>query len=445
VIVRSLLMLPLAAVLAAAPATQARRKYPRRTPVVEAVERTRAAVVNLNTTRVVREWADWPHRGIVNERRVPSLGTGCIISRLGYIVTNWHVVENVDSIRVTLRDKTTYPAHVVVRDPDLDLAILKIEPAKPLPEIPLGTSSDLMIGETVIAVGNPFGYQHTVTTGVISALERSVQRTNGLVYNNLIQTDASINPGNSGGPLLNINGEMIGMNTAIRTGAENIGFAIPVDTVKQGLARLLSIRRLRHTWHGATTRELTAKELPSGPGAAVVKTEAGSPAAKAGLKPGDIVTAIDGKRVTNTIDFEMLLLPKSAGDTCRVAVVRAGEKVQANLTLRKAPVPKVVEAAWQRMGMEVELLPAARAKQLPDGWRNGMRVTRVLRRGLAAAAGLEPGDILVAMAGYRVESLSHLDYILKQHDRRVRVRLFLVRGGRTFSSLLVVGEPNGNG
>jgi serine protease Do len=418
-------------------------KYSRRSAVVEAVERARPAVVNLNTKRYARKLA-WPFGQFIVKEEIPSLGTGCIISRLGYIVTNWHVVKDVDEITVTLLDKTSLRARLVVRDPDIDLAILKVDASRPLPELTLGSSSDLMIGETVIAVGNAFGYRHTVTTGVVSALGRSIRISNDLIYRNLIQTDASINPGNSGGPLLNINGEMIGISAAIRAGAEGIGFAIPVDTVKQSVSRLLSIKRLRHTWHGAILRELTAAELARQRGAAIVKVEPKSPAAKAGLARGDIVVALGQRQVLNTIDFQAALLDVKAGQTVKVTYMRGGRRTQTSLTLQRAPIPETVVEAWQRTGMELEPIASQRAAQLPKDWTGGLRVMRVHARGAAAGAGLRTGDIIVGMAGFRVTSLNDLAYILNLFDRRVRARLYVVRGARSLTTQLIIMEPKGH-
>src|SRR5262249_53556146 len=223
---------------------EARGPNPRRTPVVEVVEKVRAAVVNIHSERTVQAGtAEELFALAPSQNRINGMGSGIVIDPRGYLITNQHVVEDVNLIRVRLNDGTTATARVLARDNESDLALLKIDVNKPLPTIPLGTATDLMVGETVIAIGNAYGYDHTVTVGVVSAIKRDVTLNKDISYKSLIQTDASINPGNSGGPLLNINGELVGVNVAIRAGAQGIGFAIPVDTMMRVAADMLSVRR----------------------------------------------------------------------------------------------------------------------------------------------------------------------------------------------------------
>src|SRR5439155_27226771 len=220
--------------------------------------------------------------------RVNGMGTGIIIDPRGYIVTNHHVVEDVNVLRIRLADGTAASARVVARDLDYDLALLKIDVYRALPTIPLGTSQDVMVGETVVAIGNAYGYEHSVTVGVISAIKRDVVLNKEMSYKALIQTDASINPGNSGGPLLNINGELIGVNVAIRAGAQGIGFAIPVDSMLRVAADMMSVRRRSNLVHGLAGRDrvtthqgkIVQREL------VVEDVEPGSPAARAGVQRG---------------------------------------------------------------------------------------------------------------------------------------------------------------
>src|SRR5262249_51814867 len=184
-----------------------------------------------------------------------GMGTGIIIDPRGYIITNQHVVEDVNVIRVRLADGSNYNARVVARDGESDLALLKIEASRPLPVIPFGTANDLMVGETVVAIGNAYGYEHTVTRGIVSATKRDVTLNKDISYKSLIQTDAAINPGNSGGPLLNINGDLIGVNVAIRAGAQSIGFAIPVDTMLRVATDMMSVRKRSGIVHGMICRD----------------------------------------------------------------------------------------------------------------------------------------------------------------------------------------------
>jgi serine protease Do len=215
----------------------------RQTPVVDVVRRVRDAVVNIHSERTAQgPLTDELFGTSPSQSRVNGMGTGIVIDPRGYLLTNYHVVEDVSVLRVRLGDGSTFSAHVLQRDPQADLALLKIEPHRPLATVPLGTSSDVQVGETVIAIGNAYGYEHTVTVGVVSAINRDVTLNKDVSYKALIQTDASINPGNSGGPLLNLNGELIGLNVAIRAGAQGIGFAIPVDTMIRVAARMLQGR-----------------------------------------------------------------------------------------------------------------------------------------------------------------------------------------------------------
>ncbi|MFM7108237.1 MAG: S1C family serine protease, partial [Planctomycetaceae bacterium] len=253
----------------------------RRTAIVLAIESQRDAVVNIHGQKVVGE-----DEAGAEARRVNGMGTGVIVDPRGYVVTNFHVVEGVRRIEVTLSDGRTTSASLVSHDPRTDLAVIKIAADAPLPVVTIGTSSDLMIGETVLALGNAYGYEHTVTRGIVSALHRDVEVSRTQRYDDLIQTDASINPGNSGGPLLNINGEVIGINVAVRAGAQGIGFAIPIDHVLEVVTTLMSVERVDHTWHGIVAKS------DGRPGVVVEAVHRESPAATVGVRAGDLITRI---------------------------------------------------------------------------------------------------------------------------------------------------------
>ena len=206
----------------------------RRSPVVEAVRRSQPSVVSISSEKKASSNSRWPFTTEENQRpRVSGMGTGVIIDGRGYILTNQHVVDKVQGIEVHLLDGSSYPAQVLQQDVAMDLAILKVEAGKPLPAVAVGSSADLEVGEEVITIGNAFGYENTVSVGIVSALNRNVTLSDEQVYRNLIQTDACINPGNSGGPLINIDGELVGINVAVRAGAQGIGFALPIDEVKR--------------------------------------------------------------------------------------------------------------------------------------------------------------------------------------------------------------------
>lgn len=300
----------------------------RRTAIVRAIQTSRDSVVNIHGEKFVSDTGD-----DAEDRRVNGMGTGVVIDPRGYAVTNFHVVDGVREIEVTLASGRTVAARLISHDRRTDLAVIKIDTVDPLPVIQLGTSDDLLTGETVLALGNAFGYEHTVTRGIISALHRNVDVSPTQRYEDLIQTDASINPGNSGGPLLNIHGEMIGINVAVRAGAQGIGFAIPVDSVLRIVTRLLSIERIDHTWHGLVCRTC-------GTGAMIETVHSQSPAETIGMRAGDIILRVADKNVTSQLDIERALLGRKAGEVVAVTVTREGDEKNLSLALAKAKQQK---------------------------------------------------------------------------------------------------------
>ncbi len=373
----------------------------RRTAVVEAVEKAQPAVVNISSEKKAASSSRWPFSPEENQRpRVNGMGTGVIVDGRGYILTNHHVVDKVQGIQVQLLDGATYPARVLQVDQVLDLALIKIEPASTLPAITIGASSDLMVGEPVIAIGNAFGYENTVSVGIVGALHRDVTLSDDQVYRNLIQTDASINPGNSGGPLLNIDGEMIGINVAVRAGAQGIGFALPVDEVKRAAADMLSTRRLAATWHG-----LVAAETVRGDQHMVVAADVqrGGPGEAAGLRPGDELIRIGGMPVANALDVERAFLDARPGVPSQVVVRRGGAETTVALDVR--PLPRGVNVAapgpddpvWDSLGIKTAAVPSEDVVGVNPKLRGGLLVQAVSPGSPAAAAALQPGDILVGM------------------------------------------------
>src|SRR5580698_2702412 len=333
-----------------APATV--REDNRETPLVKAVQRARAAAVNIHTektTPVTDPAFATPGR---HGRKVNGMGTGIIIDERGYIVTNHHVVNGVDKLSVTLASGNTFDAVVISEDPIRDLAVLKIQASVPLTVMPLGTSSDLMLGETVFAIGNAFGYESTITVGIISALHRDVEVNDTQSYKNLIQTDAAINPGNSGGPLNNVNGEIIGINVAIRAGAQKIGFAIPIDDARKVIADLMKIEYFDGTYHGMVGRDIkngTERRL------VVDGARPGSPAEMAGLRPEDVILRAGGRPVTDEADFERALLGHAVGEEVQVVVQREGKSQ--TLALKLAPATAEMTAATGTGNIVVHTLP----------------------------------------------------------------------------------------
>ena len=260
------------------------------TPLVKAVRSCMESVVNIHTEKAAP--ADKESRFLTQKpRRVTGMGTGIVVDERGYIVTNYHVIHDVDQITVTLQNGETLAGRKISFDRKHDMAIIHIDPTKPLTVMPLGTSSDVMLAEQVFAVGNAFGYEHTVTSGIVSAIGRDVEVDETQSYENLIQTDASINPGNSGGPLLNVNGQVIGINVAIRAGAQRIGFALPIDEARRTIARLLSTERLSGVSHGVFTTDV---KTPTEQKLVIDDVMDGSAAAICGLKNGDVLTGSPG-------------------------------------------------------------------------------------------------------------------------------------------------------
>jgi serine protease Do len=300
---------------------QARGEYNRRTPIVEAVEKTRAGIVTIKTEK--RD--AWGRKEIV--------GTGVVVDERGYVVTNRHVVAAAEQLTVHLDDGTRLEAEVLAEDAAHDLAVLRVRARNPLQALPLGPAGDVLVGETVIAVGSPFGYSNTVSTGIVSAVGRRITLPGGDVLGNVIQTNASINPGNSGGPLLNINGEVIGINVAVRDGAQGIAFALSADMVAQVLSRQLSAARVAGVCHGLTCRELVA---PGGESRQRLVVEAGSGEELVAHK-GDEVLRVGGQAVTNRFDLERALWEHRPGDQVEIAVRRQGKEIVLALTLSPAP------------------------------------------------------------------------------------------------------------
>jgi len=418
----------------------------RRTPVVIAVERAAPAVVNISTksVRLVRPyfWMDVPEifkqhfADLFRPQRqvTGSLGSGVIISPKGYIVTNAHVVQQADEIIVTLADESQRKAELVSADPQADLAIIKIEPAKPLAAIRLGTSSDLMIGETVIAVGNPFGYEHTVTTGVVSALGRTIEAGPQQKQEGLIQTDAPINPGNSGGPLLNIRGELVGINTAIRAGAQGLGFAIPVDKVRGIMIDLLAVRRAGQPWLGL--KFSPDLRLP-----VVASVEKDSPAAKASLAPDDRIETLDGRPVPDVIEFETALLDRKVGDTVRLGVSRGGHEVEARVTLVETPKPDGAKLSRAQFGLHVQELKPELAATLHLAVERGLLVAGVDPGGPAATVGFQNGDVIVQIDRYRIADLETLGNLLAQVQKGDRILFYVVRENTVARAVMTARGP----
>lgn len=425
------------------PRAHAERTTARQTPLVRAIQRVRPAVVNIRSQKTVSTPnALFPHLG-PTQNHLSGMGTGVIVDERGFVVTNYHVIEEVSSIRATLVDGSTHTAEVIARDPETDLALLKIHPLGPLEVMPLGTSDDLMYGETVFAVGNAFGYEHTITQGIISELHRDVRLSERQAYYDLIQTDASINPGNSGGPLINMDGEMIGLNVAIRAGAQGIGFAIPVNKVKEVLAKLLGMPPVTSVRHGIEAAPLGPE---AGAGLDVRVLEPGGPGALAGLSPGDRLLRIGPVEVQHVHDLERAMIGRGPGDRVPVHFVRGSQPLDVTMVLGPADpaTESPADFVWRRLGARLAAEEAGGAlPKVSEQLRGGLRIIEVSRQGLAAKAGIGAGDILVGLHHWETLSIDNIVYVLNQSKSQQldTVRFFVVRDGKLHRGWLNLSRP----
>ncbi len=402
----------------------------RRTPIVRAIENVRDSVVNIHGQKTLNPGEDPTIHGD-GPRRVNGMGTGVVIDERGYILTNFHVVDGVQKIEVTLAGGGDFVATQVSTDPTYDLALIKIDCPQKLPVIPIGTTSDLMVGESVIAVGNAYGYENTVTRGIVSALHRSVQVSDAQGYDDLIQTDASINPGNSGGPLLNIDGDMIGFNVAVRAGAQGIGFAIPVDKAMRTAAKLLSVERLESNWHGIVTTDKPGEHSEL----IVESVDKESPGAQIGLKSGDVITAVGKQEIARSLDFERALLGHKPGDALPLVIQRKDHAVNVTLVLAAMPARTTADEdlAWNVLGLRLTPVGASEFKQYQSRYRGGLSISEVRPGSPAARQGLRHGDVLVGMHIWETVSIDNVNYILNRPDFADLdpVKFYILRGTET--------------
>lgn len=397
----------------------------RRTPVVVVAHNVLPAVVNIQTESTMRQRTVDPFDyffggGGDHTYTSQSLGSGFIWSSDGIIVTNNHVVEGASRITVNLNDGSQLPARLIGVDPDSDLAVLRVE-AKNLTPAPVGTSADLMIGESVVAVGNPFGLSGTVTTGVVSALGRSVpSKEAGRTFTDFIQTDTSINPGNSGGPLLNIEGKVVGINTMIYANAQGIGFAIPVDRARKVIQDLVQFGKVHSAWFGAVTATVTPEEAKRigvrvSRGAIISRVFSGSPAQAAGLRAGDVITAIAGKPVDSREVFSTFSATTPSGQPVELTVNRDG--ANRSVTLRPIDPPKDLglRILWEIAGLRV-------------AQSRGIVIDEVASGSRGANIGLAPGDFIVGVNGLETPTLDELNQQLTRSAERSSIVLSISRG-----------------
>lgn len=378
-------------------------------PIVRAIQRAEAAVVSIQGNKVV---ATASASGTGSKQEVNGMGTGVIIDRRGYIVTNLHVVEDVGRIEVTLSDGSTAIAKLLNYDPETDLALIKIPAVKELPTIQFGTSSDLMRGETVVAIGNPFGYQNTVTQGIISALHRDIPVNGTQEYKDLIQTNADINPGNSGGPLLNLDGDVIGINVAVRVGAQGIGFAIPIDSALEVMANLVASVRREPVDHGL---ELT-RSFESGQGKLMLRSDKSQESNSQALHACDIVEKVNGMPVHTRLDVELALLESRPGELAEISIARGESRINQSLQLKSigsnVPEATVAKLAWEQIGIRVVPVAVSEVASINEDYRGGLKITEVRPGSPAARNRLMVGDIIVGIMEWQTVNMENLQWIL---------------------------------
>lgn len=397
----------------------------RRTETVVVVEKTKGAVVNISTTKLISRRTSpfgddpfWQPFDVGPVERVPanSLGSGFIIHKDGYVVTNNHVIDHARRITVELADGRKLPAELVSSDSDADLAILKISSGQPLPTLELGDSSDLMIGEPVIAIGNPLGFSHTVSTGIVSAIHRDLKDPQEhVMLADLIQTDAAINPGNSGGPLLNAYGQVIGINTAIRSDAQNIGFSIPVNKLRDLIPELMNpaqVSKVDVRLKLVEKRDLTP---PCRISCRLLTAD----------NPPRTIASINGEKPDNIVDAYALLLRTAANEKVAVSYSNG---FRDEIVPRVVPMPDAVVQAKERFGLVVVPVTPMLAEKYHLDTEDGLLVSEVARDSVAARAGIQAGDVITQLGRYRVATLDDFGALLHRLPASGRVRIGVVRG-----------------
>jgi serine protease Do len=362
-----------------------------------------------------------------------GVGSGFVISKEGFIITNNHVVDDADQIKVKLANGKEYDGKVVGRDPKTDLAVVKINGVNDLSPLPLGSSEDLKVGSWVVAVGSPFGLEQTVTQGIVSGKGRVIGSG---PYDDFIQTDASINPGNSGGPLVNMKGEVIGINTAINPNGQGIGFAIPIDMAKTIIPQLEQKGSVTRGWLGVQIQQMNpALEKSFGlnneEGALVADVFKGGPAEKAGIERGDVITQFDGKNVAESKDLSRIVAATTVGKTVTVKLMRDGKAIER--TVRVGEMERTTETAHmpshKSLGITVQELTPAIARDLGLRHEAGVVVTRVEPGSSAADAGIQTGDVIQEVNRKSVKDVDDFSQKIEQAKNQDSV-LFLIQRGQ---------------
>jgi len=424
----------------------------------EVVDVVSPAVINISTTKTVKREApsffddsffDFfnPFHKSPRKWKEQSLGSGVVVSDDGYIVTNNHVIEHADEIKVTLYDRRVFKAKIVGVDPKTDIALIKIN-EKNLPTIPWGNSDNLKVGEFALAIGNPFGLSNTVTMGIVSAVGRA---NVGIAdYEDFIQTDAAINPGNSGGPLVNVHGELVGINTAIFSrsgGYQGIGFAVPSNMVRLVMEQLLKKGKVTRGWLGVTIQDLTPElagtfGLSKTAGALVSDVFKGSPAQKAGIKRGDIIIELNGREVRSVSMLRNQVAQSKVGSKVELKYVRDKEKKRVKVLIAELPgeFTEVSSSAPEEdgnkgglTGLSVTELTPAIARQLGvNANEGGVVVMKVDEGSPAREAGIKKGDIIQEVDRHKIRSYEDWKEVISGIGNSEMLVVFINRGGRRF-------------
>jgi serine protease Do len=423
-------------------------------------EKAAPAVVNISTVRIVsggedlrRFFSPFQRRGTpfddffeqferffgdqAPSRRQQSLGSGFIISRDGFIVTNNHVIKDADEISVNLLGvNTSFKAEVVGRDPETDLALLKIEADRVLPVLEFGDSDNSKVGQWVVAIGNPFGLAHTVTAGIVSAKGRIIGSG---PYDDFIQTDASINPGNSGGPLLNMDGEVVGINTAIVASGQGIGFAIPSNMANSIIDQLQQNKMVQRGWLGVTIQELDenaakALGLEETTGALIADAMPEEPAAKAGIRSGDVVVSINGQPIADANALLRVVAQQAPGDKVQVEVIRQGKKQSFTVTLGARDPKRLAQQGRPgtpeeetALGISLRPMNEQEARAMGMDTVRGLLVTSVDADSEAARSDVRAGDVVLEANQQPVNSIADFQKVLREDAREKGVIMLLIR------------------
>jgi serine protease Do len=433
-------------------------------PIVSIVKKSSLAVVNIDTESMVKQriitnpfggdpffeeffGEDFFGGDGMKERVVPQRGkgSGFIVTKNGYILTNNHVVENADKIKVTLLDGRSFDAKKIGQDPTFDLAVIQIK-APDLPVLTLGDSDATDVGEWVVAIGNPLGFENSVTVGVISAKNRTLQAP-GINFQGFLQTDAAINPGNSGGPLIDLSGRVVGINSAIVPYAQGIGFAVPINMAKQIMDDLIQHGEVRRGWLGVTVQPLTAAlvdayKIPVKEGSIISDVERNSPANKYGLQRGDVIVSIAGKAVKNSSDVVFFVRNKLAGDKVDFEIYRDGKKKKIEVVLgeinkgenrktssKTSSEPQTEAPASKQMGITVAVIESELQKKFKLDSNEGLVVLDVDRNSLGARLGLQPGDVILEVNKVKMKTLNDWNKVMEARNKSLGI--LMSRGGQT--------------